>query len=112
MANPKAAGVTAEKAATTLAQVVTKESEPDANEIKSIEDEQVTSTAKAQTVSAVNNDPRSPARSATNESFVRVRTDRLDSLIDIVGELVIAPSLLAQDETVVLCSGCRKRPSN
>jgi two-component system, chemotaxis family, sensor kinase CheA len=32
---------------------------------------------------------------------VRVRTDRLDKLIDMVGELVIAQSMLAQDETVV-----------
>lgn len=33
------------------------------------------------------------------DSSVRVRTDRLDSLIDIVGELVIAQSMLAQDST-------------
>jgi two-component system chemotaxis sensor kinase CheA len=36
------------------------------------------------------------------ESFVRVRTDRLDRLIDMVGELVIAQSMVSQDETVVL----------
>lgn len=35
------------------------------------------------------------------ESSVRVRTDRLDSLIDMVGELVIAHSMVAQDETVL-----------
>ncbi len=35
------------------------------------------------------------------ESWVRVRTDRLDKLIDMVGELVIAHSMVAQDETVV-----------
>lgn len=35
----------------------------------------------------------------TVDSTVRVRTDRLDSLIDIVGELVIAQSMLAQDST-------------
>jgi two-component system, chemotaxis family, sensor kinase CheA len=33
---------------------------------------------------------------------VRVRTDRLDRLIDMVGELVIAQSMVAQDEGVVL----------
>lgn len=33
------------------------------------------------------------------DSSVRVRTDRLDSLIDIVGELVMAQSMLAQDST-------------
>ncbi len=34
------------------------------------------------------------------ESSVRVRTDRLDSLIDMVGELVIAHSMVSQDKTV------------
>ena len=34
------------------------------------------------------------------ESSVRVRTDRLDRLIEIVGELVIGHSMVAQDETV------------
>ena len=49
-------------------------SEPAAPKIASLKDEQVTSTAKAHTVGAVNNDPRSPARSTTNKSFVRGRT--------------------------------------
>ncbi|HEY7491204.1 MAG TPA: Hpt domain-containing protein, partial [Candidatus Tectomicrobia bacterium] len=35
------------------------------------------------------------------ESSVRVRTDRLDRLIDMVGELVIAHSMVAQDDTVL-----------
>lgn len=34
------------------------------------------------------------------ETMVRLRTDRLDRLIDLVGELVIAQSMVAQDETV------------
>jgi two-component system chemotaxis sensor kinase CheA len=34
------------------------------------------------------------------ESSVRVRTDRLDRLIEMVGELVIGHSMVAQDETV------------
>jgi two-component system chemotaxis sensor kinase CheA len=34
------------------------------------------------------------------ESSVRVRTDRLDRLIDMVGELVIAQSMVAQDQVV------------
>jgi two-component system chemotaxis sensor kinase CheA len=42
----------------------------------------------------------SGAEQAT-ESSVRIRTDRLDRLIDMVGELVIAQSMLAQDEIVV-----------
>ncbi len=34
------------------------------------------------------------------ESTVRIRTDRLDRLIDMVGELVIAHTIVAQDDTV------------
>ncbi|MFB3885959.1 MAG: chemotaxis protein CheA [Thermodesulfobacteriota bacterium] len=36
----------------------------------------------------------------TTESSVRVRTDRLDRLIEMVGELVIGHSMIAQDATV------------
>ncbi|MBI3658738.1 MAG: chemotaxis protein CheA [Acidobacteria bacterium] len=36
----------------------------------------------------------------SGDSSVRVRTDRLDRLIDMVGELVIAHSMIAQDPTV------------
>lgn len=35
------------------------------------------------------------------EQSVRIRTDRLDSLIDMVGELVIAHSMVAQDEVIL-----------
>ncbi len=35
------------------------------------------------------------------EASVRIRTDRLDRLIDMVGELVIAQAMISQDETVV-----------
>lgn len=35
------------------------------------------------------------------DAFIRVRTDRLDRLIDTIGEIVIAHSMVAQDETVV-----------
>jgi two-component system chemotaxis sensor kinase CheA len=37
----------------------------------------------------------------TIDSSVRVRTDRLDRLIDMVGELVIAQSMVTQDDTVI-----------
>ncbi len=37
---------------------------------------------------------------SVGDASVRVRTDRLDRLIDMVGELVIAHSMVAQDETV------------
>ncbi len=36
----------------------------------------------------------------TSDSFVRVRTNRLDRLLDAVGELVIAQSMVAQDKTI------------
>ena len=36
------------------------------------------------------------------ESSVRVRTDYLDRLVDMIGEMVIAHSMLSQDPTVVL----------
>lgn len=39
--------------------------------------------------------------SGGEESSVRVRTERLDSLVDMVGELVIAQSMVAQDKTVL-----------
>jgi two-component system chemotaxis sensor kinase CheA len=38
---------------------------------------------------------------APAENSVRVRTDRLDRLIDMVGELVTAQSMVSQDETVL-----------
>ncbi len=57
----------------------------------------VTEVAKA-----IRTQKRISASQATVESSVRVRTDRLDRLIDTVGELVIAQSMVAQDGTVVL----------
>jgi two-component system chemotaxis sensor kinase CheA len=47
-------------------------------------------------------DRRQNDRRAGNEAdqFLRVRTDRLDRLIDMVGELVIAQSMIAGDETL------------
>ncbi len=42
----------------------------------------------------------SPASKAETESTVRVNVNRLDRLIDMVGELVIAHSVVAQDRTI------------
>ncbi|HEY3281976.1 MAG TPA: chemotaxis protein CheA [Armatimonadota bacterium] len=42
------------------------------------------------------------ASGSTSDSSVRVRTDRLDGLIDAVGELVIAQSMVSQDQIVTL----------
>ncbi len=41
-----------------------------------------------------------PGNEPATESSVRVRTDRLDRLIEMVGELVIGHSMVMQDETV------------
>jgi two-component system chemotaxis sensor kinase CheA len=43
---------------------------------------------------------RQGERRHASESFVRVRTDRLDQLVDLVGELVIAHAMLAADAAV------------
>jgi len=43
---------------------------------------------------------RQGERRQASESFVRVRTDRLDQLVDLVGELVIAHAMLAADAAV------------
>ncbi len=40
------------------------------------------------------------ARSESGDATIRVRTDRLDRLIDMVGELVIAQSMIAGDDTI------------
>ncbi len=45
--------------------------------------------------------PQRPKSSDAEETSVRVRTDRLDQLIEMVGELVIAQSMVAQDPGVL-----------
>lgn len=54
---------------------------------------------KAETAQETETSAQTTTSVSTTDSSVRVRTDRLDSLIDIVGELVIAQSMLAQDST-------------
>ncbi|MCL6628303.1 MAG: chemotaxis protein CheA [Armatimonadetes bacterium] len=75
---------------------------------------EIASTVKVPTDTSTKNEPllaevtqaiqaqKAPSQEVKPESFVRVRTDRLDRLIDMVGELVIAQSMVSQDETVVL----------
>ena len=55
--------------------------------------------ASAERVTATRPSAR-PAPKADSELSVRVRTDRLDRLIDMVGELVIAQSMIAADPIV------------
>jgi two-component system, chemotaxis family, sensor kinase CheA len=55
---------------------------------------------------AITEGPSGPGERASKdgrgaEASVRIRTDRLDRLIDMVGELVIAQAMISQDETVV-----------
>ena len=45
--------------------------------------------------------PEAKSGESSVESSVRVRTDRLDRLVDMVGELVIAHSMVSQDEVVI-----------
>jgi two-component system chemotaxis sensor kinase CheA len=49
---------------------------------------------------ALRTQQRMAAPDAGHDASLRVRTDRLDRLIDMVGELVIAQSMVAQDSTV------------
>jgi two-component system chemotaxis sensor kinase CheA len=59
------------------------------------------SATVAEVAKALRTQKRMEAGGRATDSTVRVRTDRLDKLIDMVGELVIAQSMLIQDETVV-----------
>lgn len=52
---------------------------------------------------------RRGAGGAGAEAWVRIRTDRLDRLVDMVGELVIAHSMLAQDPAVLRERGALSR---
>jgi two-component system chemotaxis sensor kinase CheA len=45
-------------------------------------------------------DPAAAVHADAVEAWMRVRTDRLDRLVDTIGELVIAHSMIAQDGTV------------
>ncbi len=45
---------------------------------------------------------RAPGKADGDSAWMRVRTDRLDRLIDMVGELVIAQSMVSQDPVLVM----------
>jgi two-component system chemotaxis sensor kinase CheA len=88
--NPEKAGVSAESSAPVKASAPRTDAEPSATDASGGEN---AGGARA-TASGGHGD-----RNA--ESFMRVRTDRLDRLIDMVGELVIAQSMIAQDDVVL-----------
>lgn len=83
--NPEAAGISSDEKALPAKSL----------EVVRQEEQVVVQTGVAALVSAA----ASAVSERSSDSSVRVRTDRLDSLIDIVGELVIAQSMLAQDST-------------
>lgn len=107
--NPEAAGVSGEadsqSAATiqTIAAAENKAAETQSISVEKIIEDDLPSVINDKTGTfqnkAVSSDDAK--KTQTVDSSVRVRTDRLDRLIDIVGELVIAQSMLAQDSTVV-----------
>lgn len=65
------------------------------------EPEAETSSARSAADPSSTSETGAKTSTPSQESSVRVRTDRLDRLIDMVGELVIAQSLVSQDEVVV-----------
>jgi two-component system chemotaxis sensor kinase CheA len=62
-----------------------------------------TPAARSESAKSASDARRAATESASVEATVRVRTEKLDQLIDMVGELVIAQSLIQGDE--VLASG-------
>ncbi|HEX3355992.1 MAG TPA: chemotaxis protein CheA [Tepidisphaeraceae bacterium] len=68
---------------------------------------QETAPATAPAVQEAAESVKPGARSQSNETTVKVATDRLDSLINTVGELVIAQSMVSQD-VVALASGSQR----
>ncbi len=117
LANPEAVGIGEEHGAipSTLLRVGDilvasgKASREDIEQIAASKGEQPIGVAllKAKTATlpevaeALRTQQRAAAVEKSIESSVRVRTDRLDRLIDMIGELVIAQSMISQDETVV-----------
>ncbi len=62
----------------------------------------VTDVAKALRVQRQMAQPPKAGTANVTESSVRIRTNHLDRLIDMIGEMVIAHSMVSQDRTVVL----------
>jgi two-component system, chemotaxis family, sensor kinase CheA len=107
--NPEAAGVSAEAGVVEGLPPPATEAQADAPPAGSAEEAAVDAgTAPAEPKAAAPPDPNRSLRSQKRpagaaegtDTSVRVRTDRLDRLIDMVGELVIAQSMVAQDEVV------------
>ncbi len=108
--NPEAHGVNGEtdfQATVEKPAETTSENKPESITIEEIIEEALPSVMAGQTgffqntaFNIAENNENGLAKKSSDSS-VRVRTDRLDRLIDIVGELVIAQSMLAQDSTVV-----------
>jgi two-component system chemotaxis sensor kinase CheA len=113
LANPEENGVTAEEddtAVPRLGDLLIAQGKAERDKVEKALEETDTGPiggklikAKAATVKDVGQALRAQRKikgKATVESSVRVSTSRLDRLIDMVGELVIAHSMVAQDEVI------------
>lgn len=114
LTDPEASGYASERAQTaegTDTTVLQASVEPTKAESASVGAETSTKQAPARAEAApvadcnpIRPQKRTITTETTVDSSVRVRTDRLDKLIDTVGELVIAQSMVTQDETVLMGS--------
>ena len=96
LTDPEAAGISAETGVNL--DTSKKEAEVDNSEIEIVPE--ISTNASPKLKQAVKQPPASTAKTS-QESSVRVRTDRLDNLIDMVGELVIAQSMVGEDDTII-----------
>jgi two-component system chemotaxis sensor kinase CheA len=74
---------------------------PPAVAVSDAGDGQTESAAEPDLAKTARSQQRAKLAEHTDDSSVRVRTDRLDKLIEMVGELVIAQAMVAQDQVVI-----------
>ncbi len=101
LADPESAGIS-EETTETLEDAVDL-TEPDDADIvwEPQQDENAPSTPGKEAAQAVPRNKAISKRDAEYESSIRVNTVRLDRLIDMVGELVIAQSMVSQDKRLI-----------
>jgi two-component system chemotaxis sensor kinase CheA len=101
LADPESAGIS-EETAETLEDAVDL-TEPDDTEIvwEPQQEENAPNTAGKETAQSAPRKKAISKRDAEYESSIRVNTARLDRLIDMVGELVIAQSMVSQDKRLI-----------
>jgi two-component system chemotaxis sensor kinase CheA len=101
LADPESAGIS-EETAETLEDAVDL-TEPDDTDIvwEPQQEENAPNTAGKETAQSAPRKKAISKRDAEYESSIRVNTARLDRLIDMVGELVIAQSMVSQDKRLI-----------